>query len=248
MDMKNTMRIAICDDSPESRESIDAAVRQYKPWQKINFDTDIFESGSDFLAKVRAGAMYDFIFMDIRMPDMTGIDVCHELPKSYFDTPIVFVTAYSESWPQITDFNNAGFLIKNFSQQTFDNTVNVVRNKKKNEWQYVYYNNGSKLAINCNRIRYFYVKGHDVRMDTVGGEIFLHDVTLADIEKDVAGHGFIKTHRSYIINMRYYFKKGNSHVQITVENGTRNIPLARGRIKIVEDAVIEFMTRGEDAF
>jgi CheY-like chemotaxis protein len=54
-------------------------------------------SGKMVIEKLRTGNSYDLIFMDIMMPEMTGVETYHELRWSDAKLIIVIMTAYSNS-------------------------------------------------------------------------------------------------------------------------------------------------------
>lgn len=70
-------------------------------------------SGAQFLELIR-GVKPDLVFLDIRMPDITGIEVVREALKLYPDIRIIILTMYGED--QYLDEARAsgvkGFLLK----------------------------------------------------------------------------------------------------------------------------------------
>ena len=58
------------------------------------YDLDIAADGQEALTAVRT-QKYDIAILDIRMPDMTGVELARRM-KQICDTPILFLSAYSE--------------------------------------------------------------------------------------------------------------------------------------------------------
>jgi DNA-binding LytR/AlgR family response regulator len=198
----------------------------------------------------------DFIIIDVHMPEISGIDVINALSVNY-DVPVVYVTSYTENWPDTRVHFESGYLVKPFSQETFNNTISVVLGRRNETYYFEYafrtkneddtfsYNQGK---IPCNRILCFTVIGHDVEMITVDGVKHLSGAKLKNIFGELAGHGFFLCHRSYLINLRYYQDHNKTDATLLVINEQMKVPLARKRINALEDAIMDYKTRGKYAF
>jgi CheY-like chemotaxis protein len=60
------------------------------------YGVDQASSGKEALAKARQ-CRFDYLLLDIRMPEMSGVDIWRELRKTLPDTLAIFMTAYSAS-------------------------------------------------------------------------------------------------------------------------------------------------------
>lgn len=65
--------------------------------EKLNCSVDLAVDGNQALEKAFNGQNYDLIFMDIGLPDMTGIEVMQKIrEKETNQVPIVVLTAFSD--------------------------------------------------------------------------------------------------------------------------------------------------------
>ena len=81
-------RILVVDDNKLNLKVALKFLARYK------FQEDEAYSGEECINKVKNGANYDIIFMDIMMPNMSGVETFHELEKiPGFKTPVVALTA-----------------------------------------------------------------------------------------------------------------------------------------------------------
>jgi CheY-like chemotaxis protein len=64
--------------------------------------------------KLRTGNSYDLIFLDIMMPEMTGVEAYHELRMIDDKIRIVIMSAYSDSeeWKKAQDLKDVALLHK----------------------------------------------------------------------------------------------------------------------------------------
>src|SRR5882724_2273869 len=75
------------------------------------FFTNAFEA-MDYLQKEKV----DLLFLDIKMPDISGIDFLQSLPAPPM---VIFTTAYSEHAVQSFELDAIDYLLKPFSQSRF---------------------------------------------------------------------------------------------------------------------------------
>ena len=98
-------RIAIIEDHPDSRDFLIFS---------LSFENDFnltgFESAKDAAACIQAGNHFDLLVSDIRMPEMTGLDLIHyvrdELHLSQL--PAIAISAHAYDYDRLTALN-AGF-------------------------------------------------------------------------------------------------------------------------------------------
>jgi len=80
-------KVLVVDDVDINVYVAEGILTQYE----INVDTAF--SGKEAIDLIKAGQVYDIIFMDHMMPDMDGIETTREMRKLGYDKPIVALTA-----------------------------------------------------------------------------------------------------------------------------------------------------------
>jgi DNA-binding LytR/AlgR family response regulator len=250
------VNIIICDDSAESLDALDSAVRACPRFNRGEINIVRIVGGQEFLDAIRRGIDIDFIFIDVRMPDVGGIDAVAALPEDC-DAPIVFVTGYTENWPETRTFYESGYLVKPYSQETFNKTVGVIIDHR-GEAYYFAYSERDELnsrettykddVIHCNLILYFTAHGHIVEMHTNSGAKVLYGKAFKEIVRELEPHGFFLCHRSFLINLRHYRDRTQRDVILKTRGGQVYVNLSRDKIAALDDAVIDYKTRGKYAF
>jgi len=106
---KKEYRILVIDDDDDFRKSF-----CFKLKRKFRAKVEDVNSGKAGIDKLRKLNDYDFIFTDIMMPEMTGIDTHHELRKIDANIPIVIMSAYSDSeeWKKAQELEDVSLLHK----------------------------------------------------------------------------------------------------------------------------------------
>lgn len=89
------MKITICDDSPFDVEAIfnlieneNLCIDEYK--------CELLYSGTDLLNKYKNGFRTDILFLDIEMPNSSGIDTAKVIREYDKNVIIIFISSHSD--------------------------------------------------------------------------------------------------------------------------------------------------------
>lgn len=189
-----------------------------------------FPDSASLLASILAGDSYDILFLDIEMPGMNGIALSSKLRELGIETLIVFISNKSELVFQSFEVRPFRFVRKNhFLEELAPLTRDLIRELERNEDVTITVEEEKSTAVysfSCNEIQYIEVNGKYCKVVTTRGISSLRQ-TLSLFENKLAHQGFIKPHRSYLVNYRYISRIEKS--QIVLENGV-TLPLSRNRI------------------
>jgi DNA-binding LytR/AlgR family response regulator len=188
------------DDEPVALEVIKSLSSKISFIELIAFFTDAFKA-IDFLQKEKV----DLIFLDIKMPDISGIDFL----KSIRNPPmVIFTTAYSEHAVQSFELDATDYLLKPFSQSRFLKACN----KAFEQYQFKNSNHINPPAVSSVFIKSGYeqirVEPDDILYVESSGnyvQFVLKDqkiisrLTMSEAEALLPGSAFIRIHRSYIV-------------------------------------------------
>src|SRR5438045_7864049 len=81
-----SMRILLVEDERRVASVVSRALREN------SYDVDWAETGEKAI-EMANGTSYDSILLDVRLPGVSGIEVCRELRDAKIDTPILMLTA-----------------------------------------------------------------------------------------------------------------------------------------------------------
>ncbi|MBU0743702.1 sigma-54 dependent transcriptional regulator [bacterium] len=84
-----TQRILIVDDEAAIRQSLAESLADE------GFDTDSAETGEEALAKLNTGT-YDLVVTDLKMPNVSGLELLQALRHQDRQTPVIMMTAYGD--------------------------------------------------------------------------------------------------------------------------------------------------------
>lgn len=89
------MNIAICDDNYADLEYITKIVYQSFSKNKIACDLKTYTNAGNLL-EANQNQLFDVIFLDLDMPEISGMEAASRLNKLNESTEIVFITNHDE--------------------------------------------------------------------------------------------------------------------------------------------------------
>lgn len=178
------------------------------------FFTNAFEA-ADFLHKEKI----DLIFLDIKMPDISGIDFLQSIPNPPM---VIFTTAYSEHAVQSFELDAIDYLLKPFSLTRFLKACNKAQeqfelkqqNNKPTSPGAIFIKSGyEKLRVELNDILYAESSGNYMQFVLADRKI-LSRLTISEAESLLPNSSFIRIHRSYIVSKNHITKIDKNSVWI----------------------------------
>src|ERR1700743_3599481 len=106
-----SLNCVIIDDEPNAVNLLEILVRQNTKWQVLGKCYNALEA-----IALMKDPKPDFIFLDINMPQLTGMELAGLLPN---ETKIVFTTAYSEYAAESYTFQTIDYLLKPITLKRF---------------------------------------------------------------------------------------------------------------------------------
>lgn len=173
----------------------------------------------------------ELVFLDVNMPDLTGLDVARLLPPA---TMIIFSTAYAEHAVKGFELNAVDYLVKPVDFGRFLQACNRANERRpgspdrdpdrsptdrspvlfvKDGYDYV------RIAL--DDLLYIESEGNYLTFYESGKKVVTR-MTVAEAMTQLPGPGFMRIHKSYIVSLAH-IDKIERH-QVTV--GKTQIPLA----------------------
>ena len=200
------MRIAICDDNPIVLDELATLIDDYSETQKIHISYEKFNSYELILQYLND---FDLFLLDYRMDDssgdadqMNGMEFARMIRQKFGSTKsVIFITAYPEIVYEAFEVRAYRFLTKPVIKEklftALDDYIATVTDKetilvKANDEAYV---------IKLRDIYYLEVSRKDTFIYFKDSCLKCHK-TISSFEKELEPYGFMRVHRSFIINTR----------------------------------------------
>lgn len=150
----------------------------------------------------------DVLFLDVSMPEVTGIQFADALQRLKNPPAVIFVTAYSEHALEGFKVNAVDYLLKPVETDRLRQAVSranehVTLHQKVAQTERIPVEKGGrKILVPIDSIRYVRAKDDYSKLYTDTEEYF-SNMSLATLEKRLDGHGFFRVHRGYLVNLSH---------------------------------------------
>ncbi len=132
--MRKSMHIMIVDDDMIVRESF------YHWFKRAGYAVEAASSGFEALAKMEK-TVFDLLFVDIKMPKMSGIELLEKVKQDYPDTFVVIITAFGsiETAVDAMKMGASDYMLKPFKPEQLNLVMEKVirQNKISSEYDYL---------------------------------------------------------------------------------------------------------------
>jgi len=243
------VRLALCDDNWGQLRILEDNAKGCEYWIGVELVIEKFTSGAELLNAVRSGIKYEYIFLDIEMPGLSGFDIYPEL-CTLCDSPIIFVSTHIKLLPEAFALRAHGFLAKPYNQDTFDRTVKSVVEQKVEAQFFHYTYDGKKETILCSNIVLFVIKDYVLIMHLMDGKaVILSRKNLDEVEYELSQYGFYRCNRSTLVNLRYCSgRKENSLMIRQNSSHYKDIEISRRKLREFDKQLILFRMGDKNAF
>jgi two-component system LytT family response regulator len=171
----------------------------------------------------------DLIFLDIKMPDISGI----ELLKSLTRPPmVIFTTAYSEHALESFELEVIDYLLKPFSQSRFLKACNRAAEQfrlKNGEAPFFIKSGTENIRLEPEDLLYVESRGNYMQF-VLGDKIITSRLTMSEVEALLPSAHFVRIHRSFIAAKRHITKVDKNSVWIK----ETELPIGSGFIHEIE--------------
>ena len=152
----------------------------------------------------------DLLFVDIQMPDLSGLDLIQNLKNK---PVLIFTTAYSEYAVEGFKADAIDYLLKPIDYPDFEKAVN-----KAKDWIYTKRGNAFNIQatkdflfikseykiirINFDDIKYIQGMSEYVRIHLTHAKPIMSLISLKSLEAQLPESKFMRVHKSYIVNLQ----------------------------------------------
>lgn len=239
------IHIAICDDNMNELSNMVQLTNQYRTSKFLNLEYAVFQNGFELVSTLEKGSRFDLYCLDIIMPAFMGIDVAKEIRTFDKLAPILFFTSSTEFALESYSVNAINYVLKPITKEKFFFTFDDVLERMKIEEDdtiIVKSMEGIQKILLPNLI-FAEVIGRSVFYHLISGKVITCVEPFSSVCENLLKHScFIKTHRSYIVNMKHISTINTA--QITLQT-LSSIPIAQGKIRSIKERYLAFQMEEE---
>ncbi len=225
------MRCVVIDDENMGRKLLEENVRQLPYLELVASCKNAFEG-----MEVLQTQAVDLIFLDIQMPGMLGTQFLQTLKNRPF---VIFVTAYDNYAVESYQLDAIDYLMKPTSLERFSQAANKAyhlflqaKNAISTPLELVddfFFANVEYSLVRISIPKVTHIEGLKdyVKIFMEGEKLpILTKMTMKALELRVAPHGFMRVHKSFIVNLR----KIESIKQLRIKIGVFGIPISDSHV------------------
>ena len=233
------IRVLVCDDD---KKFVQDMVERLK---ELTADRPICITGCSTPEKLTDQFLSDFqiMFLDIDMGNYNGLEIARRVRKLHLDTVLIFVTHYMEYSPEGYEVKAFRYLLKANIEEKLPRYLNeAIREAQSHADRLLFAVNGQPCAIKYDDILY---------LESSKRLIYLHLIdeqkenkcfyaVMAELEEQLALAGFLRVHKSYLVNMRYIEKLNYNGVVLV---NKEELPISQKRYSEIKALHLQWRSR-----
>ncbi|MGI8571565.1 MAG: LytR/AlgR family response regulator transcription factor [Solirubrobacteraceae bacterium] len=236
------------DDERSQLEDLARLLRSFPAVEEVECAVD----GADALVKAST-QQFDAIFLDVRMPDLDGVELGRVLRRFSSPPELVFVSAYDHAAVEAFELRAVDYLRKPVGRQRLEEALDRVATAVEAhgatngdaarshpstsiapESEMIAVSalrGGATRLIARSSVLYIQSHGDSVRVVTEDGRYLLR-TSLSELERRWERYGFVRVHRQYVANLTRAIELRpllGGTAELTLAGG-QTIPIARRHI------------------
>lgn len=225
------MRTLIIDDEENARKNLRNILLRKCPEVILEGEATNVNEGIKLIEELKP----ELVFLDVEMPDGTGIDLLAaiEHPKPY----VIFVTAYDQYAIEAIKQDANDYILKPISPNELKIAVNKIQKKKSVTQNTQEGNDGMSdtIMITCVEGVHFIKQQEIIRVQADGNYASIYTLTdkvtatktLKEMESSLSPKSFIRVHQSHLVNRTYIKKFMKGEHSYLIMNNNEKIEVSR---------------------
>lgn len=230
------MNIAICDDEVYYRDAIEKGIRRILQQKNMDdYQIDTWNSGEELCENQEKLKEYQVVFLDVEMNEMSGMEAARIIKSVNEKCYLVFVTAFIDYAMEGYKVEAIRYLLKDNLEWHLQECVETLLERLAHDSpQKIFVFREGKQQLFLKNILYvesdkhvltFHVEGKEEQSLTQKGR-------LDEIQKELQPYGFIRIHKSFLVNMEHILLVKNYKVILKNKD---ELPVPREKFRQVKE-------------
>ncbi len=237
------IKIAFCDNDSSVLNELGDFLEKYRTDRNLEIEYAVFASSINLLNDIDRGVRFDIVFLDALMAGESGIDAAKEIRNFDNNVKIIFLTSSSKYAVESYTVGAFFYQLKPIFEKEFfrlmDSAVATFENEHTNS--VVFCSKNGITRVRFKELEYCEVVHHTLFIHMTDGKVLECSGGLDDLCKQLEPFGgFLRIHRSYLINLEYVKKL--SYQAVTMSSLTQ-LPIPRGKYQEIKDVYLGYMKK-----
>jgi DNA-binding LytR/AlgR family response regulator len=240
------LRVLAVDDEPPALDELAYLLRADRRVATVNTACDVADA-----FRVLRDSDVDAVFLDIRMPGLDGMEFARVLGRFVRPPAVVFVTAYDDRAAEAFDMGVVDYVRKPIQADRISESLRRIlasrlvtahpavaaRQEREDDPAIPVELAGSTRMLPRSAVQWVEAQGDYARLHTADGSHLVR-VSLASLAERWAEAGFVRIHRSYLVQLKLIGELrliGGGYVVIV---GGREQPVSRRHTRELKDRLV----------
>ncbi|MCH7230999.1 LytTR family DNA-binding domain-containing protein [Glycomyces sp. L485] len=238
------LRVLVVEDEPSTRTELAGQLAEHSSVGDV-----VCADGGDEAVRLLGSGIFDAAFLDIAMPGLNGMDVARILTRLSDPPAIVFVTAYDNHAVEAFGLGAVDYLLKPFRAERLAEAVARIDHhrsgpasagEKADDLAVVQVElAGRTIFIRRDDIAFAEAHGDYVRLHS-GEDSHLLRQSLTYLEQVWDEAGFVRAHRSYLVNLAAVTElRVTSTAGLVAVTGAGEVPVSRRHSRLLRERLLQ---------
>ncbi len=233
------IKVAICEDSKTDREILTKIVVYLMQERGLVFEIEVFESGVQLIHGY-CDHPFDFIFLDVMMKELDGIEAGRKIREVDPKVEIVYCTSSKDFAIAAYEVHAMGYLLKPYEPGRIGAVLDYFMQKHPQT-------NQKFLEVKSHRKSVIIPFRDILFLESNNKVVYIHTTTQGDIkvysrldvlEEEIKDERFLRCHQSYLVNLQYVAGLVNSDF-IMIDDSM--VPIRKSGRKLIVKQYEEYL-------
>lgn len=231
------LKIAITDDEKIETDLLEKYVREWAHFNKNLVNIKSYDCAEAFYFEWEEDKSYDILLLDIQMQELDGIGLAKKIREVDQELKIIFITAVSDFIQEGYDVDAVNYLLKPVKKEKLFQCLDKANKKNLEKQNTILINTPDETRkVLLSDIIYIEADAHFLHIHTRLGE-FIVRMSLNEIEAQLLKDEFVKTHRSFIVNIGHIT---SIQKEILKMDDNNEVPVSRRQYQLINQAFIKY--------
>lgn len=237
------IKIAVVDDENIICSYVEQSLLNLSKKYGISIETDVFNSGEDLIKTIKE-TFYDVIFLDIKMKDLSGIDISRIIRNTMGNEAIqiIYISGNTEYAIEVFEYDPFHFLPKPLNNEKIENAfVKLIHKLRLKSEAFTYKVGHDSVKVAIKDILYFESNKRKIIIHYSDKKDEFYG-SLENILQQLGKYNFLHIHKSYLVNPVHVHKCTYESVEMS---NHVVLPIAQSKRKEIREKQLELVNCGE---
>jgi len=208
----------------------------------VEFKIINYTNPIDFLSSEK---IYDFILLDVDMPEMNGFEVAQKINVINPECQIIFLTRRNDRIKEGFKVRAFRYVTKPIDEVEFKEAICSVLNEIKSIGFIEVWNDFNVFNLYIEKILFVEAYGNESKVYDTKEKEFIYKDSLKNLEEILPSWMFFRSHKRFLINLQHYHELNKKDRKCILKKWPHNIEVdvSVRKLKTLNDALHIYRTK-----